>query len=116
MNNKKLLVAVVYRLPTACLEEFSDGFKELMREVSATGLDFIYFNFMVSYDLYPLVSLPTKISNHSTTLIDNIFVSLKYLNPSYADVTTYPGLDHLLVVGKITCVKRIAYTIKRNEL
>ena len=48
MNNKKLLVVVVYRPPSARLEEVSDGFEELMRGVTATGLDFICmgdFNF-----------------------------------------------------------------------
>ena len=68
---------------------------------------------MIWYDLYPLVSLPTKISTHSDALIDNIFVSLKYLSHNYADVIIYPGSEHLPVVGKITCVKKKAYTVKK---
>ena len=42
-------------------------------------LDF-FFNYMVSNDLYPLTCAPIRISSHSVTLIDNIFVEHSYLS------------------------------------
>ena len=63
----------------------------------------IFSNFMVSNDLYPLVSVPTRITGQTSTLIDNIFVRSADLKLCYADVVTFPGSDHLPLVGVLKC-------------
>ena len=70
-----------------------------------------YFNLMVAHDLFPLVNIPTGVTSHSAPPIENIFVSSKYLDGSYADVILYACSDHFPVVTTVPCGQ-----IKRNEL
>ena len=55
--------------------------------MSRTVLDFIFMvdfnfdlltlngaNFFSAHDLFPIVNIPTRVTSHSATLIDNIFV------------------------------------------
>ena len=58
---------------------------------------------MISNDLYPLVSVTTRITGQSSTLIDNIFVRSADLKLCYADVMTFPGSDHLPLAGVLKC-------------
>ena len=57
----------------------------------------------MSNDLYPLVSVPTRIIGQSATLIDNIFVRSANLKLCYADVVAFPCSDHLPLVSVMTC-------------
>ncbi|XP_065580631.1 uncharacterized protein LOC136040317 [Artemia franciscana] len=124
MGSSKFLISVVYKPPSASWEEFERGFDQLARAVSRTGLDFIcmgdfnfdlltlnganfyFFNLMVSHDFFPIVNIPTRVTSHSATLIDNI-----YLDRSYADVVLYPCSDHFPVVGAVPRGR-----IKRNKI
>ena len=128
LGSSKFLISIVYKPPSASWEDFERGFDQLTRAVSRTGLDFIcmgdfnfdllslngvnldFFNLMVANDLFPLANIPTRVTSHSATLIDNIFVGSKYLDRSYADVVLYPCSDHFPVLGTVPCVR-----IKRNE-
>ena len=39
------------------------------------------FNLMLSFDLYPSVNIPTRISESNATLIDNIFMNIGFSDP-----------------------------------
>jgi len=122
IDSKKLIVSEVYKPPSARLEDFTEGFEILMRAAVSSKLDFIcmgdfnfdlydlhainldFLNLMVSNDLFPLVGVPTRITSHSATIIDNIFVSSKYLKSSAADVLVFPCSDHLPVVASVPLV------------
>lgn len=124
IEKRKVLISVVYRPPSARLDEFVAGFDELTRLVLSTSMDFFcmgdfnynlldlsgdnldFFNYMISSDLYPLTCVPTRISTHSATLIDNVFVGPSYLSQSYSDVIVYPGSDHLPVIAHVTCLRK----------
>lgn len=134
IEKKKIIICLVYKPPSTRLDEFFEGFDLLMSCMSRSGLDFIcmgdfnfnlldlngdnldFFNYMVSNDLYPLACVPTRISSHSATLIDNVFVSSKFLNSSYADVGIYPGSDHLPVIARITCVQKTRSKAKKRKV
>ena len=66
---------------------------------------------MVAHDFFPIVNIPTCVTSHSVTLIDNIFVGSKYLDRSHADVVLYPCSDHFPVVEAVPCGR-----IKRNKI
>jgi len=61
---------------------------------------------MLSSYLYPLVTIPTRITHSSATLIDNIFVDGQLLNGCMADVLVTDGSDHLMLMSKIDSLKR----------
>ena len=58
-----------------------------------------FLNTMLSSYLYPLVTIPTRITHSSATLIDNIFVDGQLLNGCMADVLVTDGSDHLMLMG-----------------
>ena len=118
-DGKKNIICMVYNPPSAHLDDFVGGMSQLISKVpsgashivmgdfnfnlldlSSHNVDFL--NFMISNDLYPLVSVPTRITGQSSTLIDNIFVRSADLKLCYADVT-FPGSDHLPLVGVLKC-------------
>ena len=58
---------------------------------------------MVSNDLYPLTCVPSRISSHSSTLIDNVFVG--HLSQSCSEAIMDPGSDHLPVTANVMCLR-----------
>ena len=92
VEKKNFLFCIIYRPRSAMFDRFTSGFDDLMLNVRNSGLEFMimgdfnydlkilagmnldFLNFMSSYDLYPVVTVPTRITEHSATLIDNIFV------------------------------------------
>ena len=53
---------------------------------------------MVSIDLFPTVTIPTRITDHSATLIDNVFVSSKYIRKAFSNIVVNSASDHFPVV------------------
>jgi len=72
-----------------------------------------FFTLMVSHDLYPLVGIPTHITQHSVTLIDNIFVQSCLLATSYADVIINESAIHFPVGAVTSFLHRQKPKIKR---
>ena len=121
LGRRKLLISILYKLPSASWEEFECGFDELTRVASRTVVDFIsmadfnfdllslnganldYFNLMVAHDLLSLVNIPTRVTSLSAALVDNTFAGFRHLERSYADVVLYSCSDHLPVVAKVPC-------------
>ena len=112
-NNDSLLISLVYRPPTASPDFFLEEFEILISEIiqnfdkmvivgdfnfdllflQAKNLDFL--NVMLSFGLFPLNSIPSRLTDHSSTLTDNIFVSEVLVEDSTCDVLTHSGSDHL---------------------
>ena len=70
---------------------------------------------MVVHDLFQIVNIPTHVTSHSATLIDNIFVGSKYVDHSYTDVVPYPCSDHFPVVGAVPCGRIKSTKTKKSE-
>ena len=84
--------------------------------LTLNGANFDYFNLMVAKNLFPLVNIPTRVTSHSTTLIDNIFVGSKYMSRSYAGVVLYPCSDHFPVVAAVFCEYKVkTRSLKKRE-
>ena len=95
LSNQKIICAVVYRHPNANLETFTDYLYATLDKIvnenklciilgalkinllnyethTPTG---IFINTISSYFMIPQILQPTRVSDHSATLIDNIFIN-----------------------------------------
>ena len=113
---RKIILSVVYKPPSASYEEFTEGFQSLLMIVQKSQQELIcmgdfnfdllstgsfnldFLNFMVSNDLFPTVTIPTRITDHSATLIDNVFVSSKYIRKAFSNIVVNSASDHFPVV------------------
>lgn len=92
-KQKNILCAVMYRHPSTSIDLFTEHLNETLNKIEGENKycflmgDFninllnydshssteIFFNSLTSSFFHPLISGPTRVTNHSATLIDNIF-------------------------------------------
>lgn len=103
----KTILGVIYRPPNLPFDPFSDKFDQLLAEINNRGAllylaaDFNinllthqegpkarkFINILMSNNHFPLFSRPTRITNTSSTLIDNIITNdTRLLNYSKAHI------------------------------
>src|SRR6218665_2989123 len=111
------IMGVVYRPPGQNLEEFNIEIDHLLTELSKRGKDVIlledfnvdllkvsehkrtnsFYNCLIAHHLLPVITRPTRITDHSSTLIDNLFTNAwpKLINSSIiaSDIS-----DHLPII------------------
>ena len=92
-NSKNAIISCVYRTPGSCIDTFRDLLmgmydkitnKKMLFVCGDTNIDLLsennttteFINSMYSMSLYPTITRPTRITTHSTTLIDNIFINI----------------------------------------
>lgn len=115
-NNKSVntIIGCIYKHPCMSINEFNIEIKKLLNQLSSEQKNIILmgdFNIdLLNYDsdsniaqfldqllsnsLYPTISAPTRITNKSKTLIDNIFLNL--LNTKLIGGNIYESIsDHL---------------------
>lgn len=98
IKNSKTIVISVYRTPDGDFSLFIDSLAELLTELSILGLDIMLcgdFNINLhvnsknkteflattaAFNLKPLIRTSTRITKHSATLIDNIFINITGMN------------------------------------
>ena len=67
---------------------------------------------MLSFGLFLLNSIPSRLTDHSATLIDNVFVSKVLVEGSTCDVLTQSGSDHLPLLYSL---QKLSCKIKRKN-
>ena len=94
-NSKNAIISCVYRTPGSCIETFRDILmgmydkmtnKKMLFVCGDTNIDLLaenntttdFINSVYSMSLYPTITRPTRITTHSATLIDNIFINIVY--------------------------------------
>ena len=108
---------MVYKPPSTHLDDFVGGISHrismvlseasyfAMGDLNCNLLDLFNHNsvffliLMMSNDLCPVVSVPTRIIGQSATLIDNILVRSADFKLCYAGFVAFPGSDHLPLVS-----------------
>ena len=60
--------------------------------------------------------VPTRIFSHSATIIDNNFVSSKYLKSSAADVLVFPCSDHFPVIGSVPLANAKEKKVEKKQM
>ena len=95
-ENKLFYVSCIYRPPNTCLDKFNKCYMDFLNKYKGkqmyicgdfninllkyeTQLETTQFlDITYSYGLLPLITKPTRISNTTATLIDNIFTNTVY--------------------------------------
>ena len=116
-NNLDILLCVIYRHPNTRLQDFIDDFALYLNELDSLiskhtqlilagdyNVDLLnytdtaisnFLNTLYTHSLYPTINYPTRITEHSATLIDNIYINQTY---AYSSIL-YSGIsDHLPII------------------
>ena len=114
-NNKNILVGCIYRHPSMELKSFNeDHFKILLNKLNDKKHTFLlgdfnvdlmktdndsnttnYFDMLTSAQFVPHIIHPTRITNHTKTLIDNIFSNLPNFSQGISGNLTLSSSDYL---------------------
>ena len=123
-NNKKCVIGVIYRHPLYQISNFQDSFEISLNKLSNNNMNVYicgdinvdllkcnnqpmiqkYSDMLFSMGCIPLINMPTRITNHSATLIDHIYTNnVKYDIQSY--ILLHDISDHLPVCALINNMK-----------
>ena len=128
MSLKNIIIGCIYRHPKASIEIFTDQLNELLRHLNQNkyqfyilgdiNIDFFqylnhqptekYLDMLHINNTAPLITKPTRITNHTKTLIDHIYTNT-LTSQITSGIALYDISDHL----PIFCV--INTPIKRNK-
>ena len=120
-QGKNFTIGTLYRHPNGKIDHFIDQLTTVMNKIPTNNTTIIggdinidllnisnesvlnYASLLMSYGFVPKIHLPTRITDHTCTLIDHIFLRLP---KKYSDIITYSGCifsdisDHLpLLLG-----------------
>ena len=114
-NQQNIVVGCIYKHPCMEIDEFiSDYLTPLLEKLSSENKSIFlmgdfninllqcndndhiseYFNMLTSNNILPHITIPTRITNKSSTLIDNIFTNITSSNPTSGNLTLSVS-DHL---------------------
>ena len=119
-NRKNIVLSNVYRPPkennnNATILQFMDEFQSIINDLNSTkshiiacgdfNIDLLklkerpvisdYFDMLIVNNLYPNITLPTRLGHTSATLIDNIFMNFPQSNIKLSGILVSDISDHL---------------------
>ena len=126
--SSNVVVGVIYRMPKTCMEIFNDRMSDIMNifqrerkicyflgdlnvdllkheshQSTAAFLDTLY-----SYNVFPLITKPTRITRESATLIDHVLTNNFDINSKYAQGILCTSISDLYVIFHIAGNARIS--------
>ena len=136
LKTKDILVGVVYRPPNTSLDGFYEDFFETMNKINMENRpcyilgDFnidllnartenqMFLNQLLACGFYPCIDKPTRVSETSATLIDNILTNV-HNNNSMSGIWVADVADHLpvyiaLSLGTDTLDKNVPRTYQKR--
>ena len=130
-NNKSLLVGEIYRVPNTnaqtSLDRFDQTLSNIIKEkhstvIIGTDQNFDYLqlnsnrhvesllNTFVTSGMFPTINKPTRTTNTSSTIIDNIYIKGKALNTCFAAILYSHISDHNPIMtcfgSKVKCTRK----------
>ena len=137
LGSKPYIIGNVYRLPKELLPEFHtfmDEFAETLETLQVNriaiylcgdfNIDLLKINSKIHYNTFynnliaagylPRISLPTRVTNHSATLLDNIFSTEFGNNDSGVIVNNIS--DHQIIYTYSTLQERAASTSHKKQI
>ena len=114
-NRKHIMIGCIYKHPPANVEEFTLTFDEFLNKLNPSKYDMYimgdmnidllkyhshqqterYLDMIYSLDLLPVITKPTRITNHTATLIEHIYTN--NVNRLTSGIVTVDISDHLSV-------------------
>ena len=137
LSVKDIIIGVVYRRPETNLTNFNEHFAALLETINLESRptyilgDFnidllnsnirnqLFFNDLLSSRFFPSIDCPTRITDDTATLIDNIFVN-NHNNQTKSGVWLTDIADHmpthitLLYANKLPPLKKTEYISERK--
>ena len=92
INNQKVIIGCIYRHPKGNIDHFTSALKNTISHINDNTLAIIlgdinidlmqesdakvntYINNFFEHNFIPCITLPTRITHHSATLLDHIFI------------------------------------------
>ena len=92
IGNQKVILGGIYRHPNGEIDHFNESLKSILNKINDDTLAIItgdininllneddakinnYLNNYLEHNFMPLITLPTRITHHSATLLDHIFI------------------------------------------
>ena len=126
-RNRNILVGSMYRPPQSKEKEFLKDYSKLTEIIGHQkdkeivigidhNMDFLkasrhpntqkFLEYNLEINLLPVITKPTRITDTSATLIDNILISSKLQQAYYSGIIISDMSDHLPTVIKLTNVKQ----------
>jgi exonuclease III len=116
-THTNLIVGSIYRCPGANPTEFNQILQSTLSIISVENKEIIhmgdynlnllnsdthlptseFIDLNFTHSLYPVINKPTRITNTSATLIDNIFMSISFIAESNSGILMWDNRDHFPV-------------------
>ena len=123
---RNTIVGCIYRPPNSNLEKFNESMENILRNISLRKRDIYilgdfninllnsdthsntsdFIDMMFSTSFLPLINRPTRISDNSATLIDNIYTNHRFNSGTYmsgilpSDISDHFTIFHLIKTDK----------------
>ena len=126
VSSKRIILCSTYRVPNTSESIFTDKCSEFMKKVNAQNIHCVigtdqnidllksdsklksyeFLDSVLNNNFLPLITKPTRITNTSATLIDNIYVSRKLSECSSSSIIIEDISDHLPCLALLNLVGR----------
>lgn len=126
MKTGSILVGILYRPPGQELDKFTDEVEALLSELSPQNKDIIllgdfnidllkvnihkqttnFYNCLLAHHFLPIITRPTRITDHSATLIDHIFTTA-WPRVAASSIITSDISDHLPTFVHLNCETKL---------
>ena len=123
-SRKNVLITTMYRPPAGNFEAFEHNLKHLLAKSnnkvfylagdininllqhSTVGIARNYMNTILQYNIMPIIDKPTRVTNHSSTLLDHILTNETKVNSKITSgVITTDVSDHFPTFSISNCIK-----------
>ena len=137
-KKKNVIISCVYRTPGSCVHAFCEQIELLFSNITARNkkvvicgdfnIDLLQYDkqacindfvdLMYSLGLTPVVNKPTRITEHSSTLIDNIFLN-EVVNSNTSGVLIADVSDHLpifTIINGENVQRKVDHNVKSKHI
>ena len=137
--SSNVVVCVIYRIPNTCMEIFNDRMSDIMNIVQREweicyflgdlNVDLliheshqstaVFLDFLYSYNVFPLITKPTRVTKESATLIDHVLTNNFDINSKHVQgilctsISDHYAIFHIASNAGITSADDIP-VLKRN--
>ena len=132
----EILIAIIYRTPSSNPTETSQHFENLCQNLGSckkpcvlmgdfnhnllelgNNMNAEFLTTMLSFSFFPSINIPTRITQHTATLIDNILISEDICDRlKSSNVLIAPGSDHLLAFVTVSFSDLSSYPNDQHKI
>ena len=117
--SSNVVVGVIYRMPNTCMEIFNDRMSDIMNIVQRERKICYFLDSLYSFNVFPLITKPTRVTIESATLIDHVLTNNFDINSKHiqgilcTSISDHYAIFHIAGNAGITSADDIP-VLKRN--